>query len=30
MVDSWRAIIGDHPFLAKWFFGPDGNPDEAI
>jgi hypothetical protein len=29
MVDSWRAIIGDHPFLAKWFFGPDGNPDEA-
>ena len=29
MVDSWRAIIGSHPFLAKWFFGPDGNPDEA-
>jgi hypothetical protein len=29
MVDSWRAIIGDHPFLAKWFFGPDGKPDEA-
>jgi hypothetical protein len=29
MVDSWRAIIGNHPFLAKWFFGPDGNPDEA-
>jgi hypothetical protein len=28
MVDSWRAIIGDHPFLAKWFFGPDGKPDE--
>jgi hypothetical protein len=18
-----------HPFLAKWFFGPDGEPDEA-
>ena len=29
MVDSWRAIIGDHPFLAKWFWGPDGKPDEA-
>lgn len=29
MVDSWRAIIGNHPFLAKWFFGPDGKPDEA-
>jgi hypothetical protein len=28
MVDSWRAIIGDHPFLAKWFWGPDGKPDE--
>ena len=29
MVDSWRAIIAGHPFLAKWFFGPDGQPDEA-
>lgn len=29
MVDSWRAIIGNHPFLAKWFFGSDGQPDEA-
>jgi hypothetical protein len=29
MVDSWRPIIGNHPFLAKWFFGPDGKPDEA-
>jgi len=29
MVDSWRGIIADHPFLAKWFFGPDGKPDEA-
>jgi Protoglobin len=28
MVDSWRAIISDHPFLAKWFFGADGKPDE--
>jgi hypothetical protein len=28
IVDSWCAIIGDHPFLAKWFFGPDGKPDE--
>lgn len=29
MVDSWRAIIGAHEHLAKWFFGPDGKPDEA-
>ena len=29
MVDSWRGIIADHPFLAKWFFGPGGKPDEA-
>jgi hypothetical protein len=29
MVDSWRAIIGEHDHLAKWFFGPDGKPDEA-
>jgi hypothetical protein len=29
MVDSWRAIIGQQPHLAKWFFGPDGKPDEA-
>ena len=29
MVDRWRAIIGDHPFLAKWFWGPDGKPDEV-
>lgn len=28
MVDSWRAVIGSHPHLAKWFFGPDGKPDE--
>jgi hypothetical protein len=29
VVDSWRAIIGNHEHLAKWFFGPDGSPDEA-
>ena len=29
MVDSWRSIIGEHPYLAKWFFGRDGKPDEA-
>jgi Protoglobin len=29
MVDRWRGTIGEHPFLAKWFFGPDGKPDEA-
>jgi pimeloyl-ACP methyl ester carboxylesterase len=28
MVDSWRAVIGSQPHLAKWFFGPDGQPDE--
>jgi len=29
MVDSWRAVIGAQPHLAKWFFGPDGKPDDA-
>jgi hypothetical protein len=29
MVDTWRAVIGSQPHLAKWFFGPDGRPDEA-
>ena len=29
MVDTWRAVIGSQPHLAKWFFGPDGKPDEA-
>jgi hypothetical protein len=29
MVDEWRAIIGAHEHLARWFFGPDGKPDEA-
>jgi hypothetical protein len=28
MVDSWRAIIGAQPHLAKWFFGPNGKPDD--
>src|SRR5579885_1222730 len=28
MVDSWRAIIAQQPHLAKWFFGPNGEPDE--
>jgi hypothetical protein len=29
MVDSWRSMIGEHEHLAKWFFGPDGKPDET-
>jgi hypothetical protein len=28
MVDAWRAKIGRQPHLAKWFFRPDGQPDE--
>ncbi len=28
MVDSWRAIIAQQPHLAKWFFGPNREPDE--
>ena len=28
LVDGWRATIGAHEFLAKWFFGPDGKPDD--
>jgi hypothetical protein len=28
MVDTWRAVIGAQPHLAKWFFGPDGKPDD--
>jgi len=28
MVDSWRAVIGAQPHLAKWFFGPDGKSDD--
>ena len=28
LVDSWRSVIGRQPELARWFFGPDGRPDE--
>jgi hypothetical protein len=28
MVDSWRAVIGAQPHLAKWFFSPEGKPDD--
>ena len=28
MVDAWRAMIAQQPHLAKWFFGPDDEPDE--
>ena len=28
LVDGWRKIIGAHEFLARWFFAPDGKPDE--
>jgi hypothetical protein len=28
MVDSWRAIIAAQPHLAKWFFAPNGKPDD--
>ena len=28
LVDSWRNVIGQQPELARWFFGPDGRPDE--
>ncbi|MGA3401606.1 MAG: protoglobin domain-containing protein [Acetobacteraceae bacterium] len=28
MVDSWRAAIGRQPQLVRWFFGPDGVPDD--
>lgn len=29
LVDSWREIIGAQDHLARWFFGPDGKPDDA-
>jgi hypothetical protein len=29
LVDSWRTIIGSQEHLARWFFGPDGKPDDA-
>lgn len=28
MVDWWREIIGSQPHLAKWFFTPEGKPDD--
>lgn len=28
LVDAWRARIAAQPHLARWFFGPDGGPDE--
>ena len=28
VVDTWRAIIGSQPHLAKYFVAPDGKPDE--
>src|ERR1044072_5737388 len=28
MVDAWRSVIGTQPHLAKWFFGPEGKPDD--
>ena len=28
MVAAWRSVIGAQPHLAKWFFGPDGEPDD--
>ena len=28
MVDAFRAVIASQPNLAKWFFGPDGKPDD--
>jgi hypothetical protein len=29
IVDSWRAVIGSQPELARVFFGPDDKPDDA-
>ena len=29
LVDGWRKIIGSQPHLARWFFGPVHQPDEA-
>jgi hypothetical protein len=28
MVGAWRARIGAQEHLARWFYGPDGKPDE--
>jgi hypothetical protein len=27
LVDAWRARIGAQAHLARWFFGPEGQPD---
>ena len=29
LVAVWRAVIASQPHLAKWFLGPDGQPDEV-
>src|SRR4051794_10770469 len=29
LVDEWRTIIGGQDHLTRWFFGPDGKPDDA-
>ncbi|HEX5183349.1 MAG TPA: protoglobin domain-containing protein [Allosphingosinicella sp.] len=28
MVDEWRAVIGAHKHLGRWFLGLDGKPDD--
>lgn len=28
LVDSWRAIIAAQPHLSRWFFNPEGKPDD--
>jgi hypothetical protein len=28
MVDTWPSAIAAQPHLVKWFFGPDGKPDD--
>jgi hypothetical protein len=29
LVDGWRGIISRQEHLSRWFFGPDGKPDDA-
>lgn len=29
LVDKWRSVIAAQPGMARVFFGPDGQPDEA-
>lgn len=29
MVDAWRSVIASQPHLAKWFFTPEGQPDDV-